>query len=145
MNLKKNEYDQKSKQAEINKLSQATQNTEVRSEIDGVIQKIDTSKMGGDDSEGVEDTLTEGTTDSTDSSSGNSSGNAFITILSTGAYRVKGTVNEINRDSIIEGTPVIIRPGGFFKTWKGTMALLTWIILPATAVRICNVRNVQCQ
>ena len=73
MNLKKNEYDQKSKQAEIDKLSQATQNTEVRSEIDGVIQKIDTSKMGGDDSEGVEDTLTEGTTDSTDSSSGNSS------------------------------------------------------------------------
>ena len=56
MNLKKNEYDQKSKQAEIEKLSQATQNTEVRSEIDGVIQKIDTSKMGGDESEGVNDT-----------------------------------------------------------------------------------------
>ena len=122
MNLKKNEYDQKSKQAEIDKLSQATQNTEVRSEIDGVIQKIDTSKMGGDDSEGVEDTLTEGTTDSTDSSSGDSSGNAFITILSTGAYRVKGTVNEINRDSIIEGTPVIIRSRvDSSKTWKGTM------------------------
>lgn len=122
MNLKKNEYDQKSKQAEIDKLSQATQNTEVRSEIDGVIQKIDTSKMGSDDSEGVEDTLTEGTTDSTDSSSGDSSGNAFITILSTGAYRVKGTVNEINRDSIIEGTPVIIRSRvDSSKTWKGTM------------------------
>ena len=122
MNLKKNEYDQKSKQAEIDKLSQATQNTEVRSEIDGVIQKIDTSKMGSDDSEGVEDTLTEGTTDSTDSSSGDSSGNAFITLLSTGAYRVKGTVNEVNRDSIIEGTPVIIRSRvDASKTWKGTM------------------------
>ena len=70
----------------------------------------------------MEDTLTEGTTDSTDSSSGNSSGNAFITILSTGAYRVKGTVNEINRDSIIEGTPVIIRSRvDSSKTWKGTM------------------------
>ena len=122
MNLKKNEYSQKSKQSEIDKLQSATQNTEVRSEIDGVIQKIDTSKMGGDDSEGVEDTLTEGTTDSTDSSSGDSSGNAFITILSTGAYRVKGTVNEINRDSIIEGTPVIIRSRvDSSKTWKGTM------------------------
>ena len=120
--IKQSEYNKKSKQAEIDKLSQATQNTEVRSEIDGVIQKIDTSKMGGDDSEGVEDTLTEGTTDSTDSSSGNSSGNAFITILSTGAYRVKGTVNEINRDSIIEGTPVIIRSRvDSSKTWKGTM------------------------
>ena len=121
MNLKKNEYDQKSKQAEIEKLSQATQNTEVRSEIDGVIQKIDTSKMGGDDSDGVDDTLTEGDV-SSDSGSGDSSGNAFITILSTGAYRVKGTVNEINRDSIIEGTPVIIRSRvDSSKTWKGTM------------------------
>ena len=121
MNLKKNEYDQKSKQAEIEKLSQATQNTEVRSEIDGVIQKIDTSKMGGDDSDGVNDTLTEGDA-SSDSGSGDSSGNAFITILSTGAYRVKGTVNEINRDSIIEGTPVIIRSRvDSSKTWKGTM------------------------
>ena len=123
MNLKKNEYDQKSKQAEIEKLSQATQNTEVRSEIDGVIQKIDSSKMGGDDSNGVDDTLTEGTTDSTDSGSGDTStNNAFITILSTGAYRVKGTVNEVNRDSIIEGTPVIIRSRvDSSKTWKGTM------------------------
>lgn len=75
--------------------------------------------MGGDDSEGVEDDASEGTTDSTDSSSGNSSGNAFITILSTGAYRVKGTVNEINRDSIIEGTPVTFVPGGFFKNLEG--------------------------
>ena len=120
MNLKKNEYDQKSKQSEIEKLSQATQNTEVRSEIDGAIQKIDTSKMGGDDSEGVDDTLTEG--DFSDSSSGDGSSNAFITILSTGAYRVKGTVNEVNRDSIIEGTPVIIRSRvDSSKTWKGTM------------------------
>lgn len=120
MNLKKNEYDQKSKQAEIDQLSQATQNTEVRSEIDGVIQKIDTSKMGGDDSEGVDDTLTEGASDSSDS--GDNSSNAFITILSTGAYRVKGTVNEVNRDSIIEGTPVIIRSRvDSAKTWKGTM------------------------
>lgn len=122
MNLKKNEYDQKSKQAEIEKLSQATQNTEVRSEIDGVVQKIDTSKMGGDSSDGVDDTLTEGTADSSDSGSGDSSSNAFITILSTGAYRVKGTINEVNRDSIIEGTPVIIRSRvDASKTWKGTM------------------------
>ena len=45
MNLKKNEYNQKSKQAEIDKLQSATGNTEVRSSIDGVIQKIDTSKL----------------------------------------------------------------------------------------------------
>ena len=58
MNLKKNEYDQKSKQAEITKLQNATGNTQVRSTIDGVIQKIDTSKLtSGDNSldEGLDD------------------------------------------------------------------------------------------
>ena len=38
MNLKKNEYSQKSKQAEIDKLQSATGNTEVRSSFEGLIQ-----------------------------------------------------------------------------------------------------------
>ena len=59
MNLKKNEYDQKSKTAEIQKLENAMLNTEVRSDIDGVIQKIDSSKMSSDESESVENTLVE--------------------------------------------------------------------------------------
>ena len=59
MNLKKNEYDQKSKAAEIQKLENAMLNTEVRSDIDGVIQKIDSSKMSSDESESVENTLVE--------------------------------------------------------------------------------------
>ena len=40
MNLKKNEYSQKSKQAEIDKPESATEGRS-RSEIDGVIQKIE--------------------------------------------------------------------------------------------------------
>ena len=55
MNLKKNEYSQKSKQAEIEKLQSATGNTEVRSSIDGVIQKIDTSKLSTDDGDSMDD------------------------------------------------------------------------------------------
>ena len=39
MNLKKNEYSQESKQAEIDKLQSAATNTEVRSEIDGVTSR----------------------------------------------------------------------------------------------------------
>lgn len=118
MNLKKNEYSQKSKQSEIDKLQSATQNTEVRSEIDGVIQKIDTSKMTSDDGDSVDDSSTMDSA-SSDSSSDSS---AFITILSTGAYRVKGKVNEQNRDSIIPGESVIIRSRvDSSKTWKGTM------------------------
>ena len=122
MNLKKNEYSQKSKQAEIDKLQSATGNTEVRSSIDGVIQKIDTSKLTTDDSSSVDDS-SEDTDYSTDSSNGSS--NAFITILSTGAYRIKGTVNELNVNSIIEGEPVIIRSRvDSSQTWKGTMGTI---------------------
>lgn len=118
MNLKKNEYSQKSKTAEIEKLQSATTNTEVRSEIDGVIQKIDTSKMSTDDGDSVDDSSAMDSM-SNDSSSDSS---AFITILSTGAYRVKGKVNELNRDSIIPGESVIIRSRvDSTKTWKGTM------------------------
>ena len=118
MNLKKNEYDQKSKQAEIDKLQSATGNTEVRSSIDGVIQKIDTSKLSADDG----DSLDEGLDDYASYSGGDDSGNAFITILSTGAYRIKGTVNELNVSGIIEGEPVIVRSRvDEDQIWRGTM------------------------
>lgn len=117
MNLKKNEYDQKSKEAEIQKLQNATGNTEVRSEIDGIIQKIDTSKMTTEDG----DILDEGYTDDSMSSSDGES-NAFITILSTGAYRVKGQVNEMEAKTFIEGDPVIVRSRlDESQTWRGTL------------------------
>lgn len=121
MNLKKNEYDQKSKAAEIQKLENAMLNTEVRSDIDGVIQKIDSSKMSSDESESVENTLVEESSGYTYGME-NSENGAFITILSTGAYRVKGMVNELNRQNIIPGEPVIIRSrADESQTWKGTM------------------------
>lgn len=120
MNLKKNEYSQKSKQAEITKLQNTMGNTEVRSPIDGVIQKIDTTKLTTDDS-GMDD-MDQDMSYSDTGMTGESSQNAFITILSTGAYRIKGTVNEMNVGSIIEGEPVIIRSRVDEKqVWKGTM------------------------
>lgn len=117
MNLKKNEYDQKSKEAEIEKLQNATGNTEVRSEIDGVIQKIDTSKMSTEDG----DVLDEGYTDDSMSAS-DSESDAFITILSTGAYRVKGQVNEMEAQTFIEGDPIIVRSRlDESQIWRGTL------------------------
>ena len=126
MNLKKNEYSQKSKQAEIDKLQSATGNTEVRSSIDGVIQKIDTSKLTTDDSSSVDDSSADDSSyDSSYGDDSSGSSNAFITILSTGAYRIKGTVNELNVNSIIEGEPVIIRSRvDSSQTWKGTMGTI---------------------
>lgn len=119
MNLKKNEYDQKSKEAEIEKLQNATGNTEVRSEIDGVIKKIDTSKLSSDDGDIIDDSMS-GSYMSYGSE--NSDNSAFITILSTGAYRIKGKVNEQNRYSITPGEPVIIRSRvDSSQIWKGIM------------------------
>lgn len=115
MNLKKNEYDQVSKQAEIDKLQAATTNTEVRSEIDGVIQKIDTSKLGSDDGDTLDNSM------GADSGS-DSSDNSFITILSTGAYRIKGQVNEQNRNTVVPGSAVIVRSRvDENQIWHGTM------------------------
>lgn len=116
MNLKKNEYDQISKQAEIDKLQAATGNTEVRSEIDGVIQKIDTSKLSSENGDMLDDSLGSDYYGSSDSD------NAFITILSTGEYRIKGNVNELNRNTIVPGSPVIIRSRvDESQIWHGTM------------------------
>lgn len=120
MNLKKNEYNQKSKQTEINKLQSATGNTEVRSSIDGVIQKIDTSKLSTDDGDSMDGS--DGDMSSYSDTGSGSNSNAFITILSTGSYRVKGTVNELNIQNIVEGEPVIIRSRvDSSQIWHGTM------------------------
>ena len=120
MNLKKNEYSQESKQAEIDKLQSATTNTEVRSEIDGVIQKIDTTKLSSDDGDTLDDDSA-----GMDYSSDSSDNSAFITILITGAYRIKGKVNEMNRYSIVQGEPVIVRSRvDDQQIWHGTMGAI---------------------
>ena len=116
MNLKKNEYDQESKQAEIEKLQNATGNTQIRSEIDGIIQKIDESKMASGDDSVVSDMLVSDSVYSTDSS------DAFITILSTGVYRVRGMVNELNISDLVPGVPIVIRSrADETQTWNGVL------------------------
>ncbi|MDO5336516.1 MAG: efflux RND transporter periplasmic adaptor subunit [Eubacteriales bacterium] len=116
MSLKKNEYNQKSKAAEIEKLKSSMNQTAVTSQIDGVIKKIDTSQMGTEESSDQ---------DSYFSGNSGSDSNAFITILSTGAYRVKGKVNEQNYQSIAPGLPVIIRSRvDESQTWSGTMGTI---------------------
>lgn len=116
MDIKKNEYSQKSKAKEIEKLQSAAVNTIITSEIAGVIKSIDTSKLD-ESSAGSPDDL-----DMMNSGSGDGESSAFITILGTGTYRVKGIVNETNVSSIIEGSPVIIRSRvDEEQIWQGTM------------------------
>ena len=105
MNLKQNEYNQIKKQTEIDKLRASMTDTRVTSTVEGVIQKIDTSKLSSDDGSSLTDDM-ESDMGFDDSSQ---SDNAFITILGTGNYRVKGYINEQNRSEISIGESFIIR------------------------------------
>lgn len=112
MDLKKNEYNQKSKEAEIEKLKKALNDLEVTSDITGVIKKINDSVISSSSDDF-----------SDESSGGSNESTTFITIVATGTYRVKGTVNETNRSSIVEGEQVLIRSRvDEDVTWTGIMA-----------------------
>lgn len=100
--IKKTEYSIKSKNMEIEQLKNNIENATVISEAAGLIKSINqnNNQMGYYD---------------------DGSSNAFITILETGAYRVKGMVNEQNIYAVTEGQPVIIRSRVDDSIWYGTM------------------------
>lgn len=87
--VKRTEYEQKSKQVEIEQLQETINNSIVTSEIDGVVQAINTSTYNNVNSYTGEP-------------------EPLITILATGDYRVKGTVNEQNMASLMIGSRVIV-------------------------------------
>ena len=99
-NMKQAEFKKKSKQAEINKTQKAIDNSVVTSKIAGVVKSINTA---GTDVNG-------NTT-------------AYMTILATGDYQVKGMVDETNMSAITAGQKVIVRSRvDESLTWKGTIS-----------------------
>lgn len=100
--VKRSEYEQKSKQMEIEKLKNGIANATVTSEMDGVVKTINS-------------------TDSSDVNSMSGETEAFMTILATGDFRIKGTVNEQNMSAIVEGQPVIVHSRVDDSTWTGTL------------------------
>lgn len=95
--IKQAELSKKKTQAQIDDLNKRVANTIVTSPIDGTISNVSTTTATG------------------------GSGH-FITILSSGAYRVKGTVDELNVGSLSQGLPVIVHSRvDDSKTWKGTI------------------------
>ncbi len=96
------EYDVESKQLEIDKLKKQMGNASLNSEVAGTVKEI--NKNGID-------------------ANGNSA--AFMTILQSGEYRVKGTIDEQNIWSVSEGQPVLLRSRvDEEKTWNGTIELI---------------------
>ena len=93
----------------IEQLKNTIANATVQSELDGIIKSIN-EDAGNSSSYGY---------NSSDDS------NAFMTVLSTGNYRVKATANEQNRSSVQEGLPVIVHSRvNDEETWNGTMGSL---------------------
>lgn len=88
------------KKSEIDKLQADLDNTEVFSEYEGIVKEINTTPR-------------------MDASGQNA---PFISILSAGEYRIKGTVSELNVTSLSEGQAVIVRSRiDSNQTWNGTV------------------------
>lgn len=85
------------KQVARAQLEKSVANAVVLSEIDGIIKTIDKSKTG------------DGGSGESDYGSSRSS-DAYITILKTGDYRIKGTANEMSIWSLQVGQEMLIRP-----------------------------------
>lgn len=101
MDMKKSEYEKKSKAVEMEQLKTNIANATVTSEIAGVVKAIH-------DGTGNQEMM-------------NGESQAFMTIVATGDFKIKGSVNEQNISAIVEGTPVIIRSRvDDTKSWTGT-------------------------
>ena len=113
-NIKRYQYEMKSKQAEMENLKKQIANADVTSPIQGIIKSI-SSNTGGDDSS---DTSSSMNSDNEDSS-------AYMTIMATGEYRIKGKINEQNMSEISEGMDMIVYSRvDETQTWKGTLTTI---------------------
>lgn len=101
LDLTSEQYNLKKKQKELDDLQKDLQNTDVVAEADGVVQSI-----------------------SSDNSSGSSDGSGtFMTILQTGAYKIKGQVSELEVGELEQGAEVTIHSRiDDGKTWTGTIS-----------------------
>lgn len=106
--IKQDEYEARTAQADMDALVEATKESTVRSEIDGVVKKI-----GKPDS---------GSEDSSFSSSDDDGDQNFVTIAAADDLRVKGYANEQNVDAVSEGDRMIaFSRTGDGSSWRGVV------------------------
>ncbi len=88
LQIRTNEYDRGIKQSEVDRLQASLTNTSVVSPIDGIVKSVNST--------GERDPMT-------------GEEMPYISILSTGSYRVNGTISEFHINSLMPGQAVIIR------------------------------------
>lgn len=111
--IRRAEYNIKSKQAELESLKKQIANSVVTSELQGVVKKINKNNSGSSDGSSDLSGL---------DSSSDENANAYITIMATGEYRIKGLINEQNMAELQVGSDVIVYSRvDESLTWKGTV------------------------
>lgn len=104
VDLKEAELKLKAKEQEVAKSEDVLQNADVKSPVDGRVQQIN---EGGTDAYG--------------------NPVAYITIQQSGAYRVKGTLGELQRGGIMEGSRMrIVSRTDESIYWLGTVSLVDY-------------------
>lgn len=98
------QYNLKKKEQELAKLEKSAKKTKVKAKVDGVIQSISQDGVSGGDYE-------------------DNSGDAFLTIVETGTYRVKGSANETNISSLYQDMPVTVYSRtDYTRQWQGVIS-----------------------
>lgn len=101
MNIKEEEYNYKVKELEVNRTQKSLEESTVTSTVSGIVQEIN-QQPGTDTYSGTEQ--------------------AFMSILSTGKYRIKGKISEQNIGDLTPGTQVTIRSRvNEDEIWTGTV------------------------
>lgn len=99
------EYNLKVKETELENMKHTLESNEVKSPVSGRVKSL--NENGGMDQYG----------------------NAlpFMTIVESGSFRIKGTINENNRMDLMEGMPVIIRSRtDLSQCWNGVVEMINW-------------------
>lgn len=105
--IREAQYNTALKDREIAAMEEAMENTEITSPLTGRVMSV-------------------GSTDEAEQQMGDAS-SAFITVMDVSAYRVEGHINELNRGSLTEGMPVLVRSrldGSL--VWTGVLDSIDW-------------------
>ncbi len=104
-NIRETEYNIGVKEKELARQEELSKDTEVKATMSGCVTAI--NKDGGTDNNG--DQL------------------PFMTIIETDNLRIKGTINEMNRNDLLEGMSVVIRSRtDSTVTWSGKIDHIDW-------------------
>ena len=103
--IREAEYNLKLKEKEVERQKEAFESTEVVSPVDGQITSMNTTG---------------------DSYDANGQKKPYISLMESGAYRVRGLFNENNAGQIVEGAPVRVLSRVDDSVWTGVISFIDW-------------------